>query len=292
MATPIVSIISSASRPENWMGLYESLGKNDVSVELVFVGPNAPKYDLPDNFHFIKSNVKPAQCYEIASRHAKGEYIHFVTDDVIYLTENPIDKLYEVHKANEYQNLVVSCMYDFPKGWNRFFSGDMDSPLSALCWMMPAKLWRELGGVDRRFIAVCWDMDMSMRVLAGGGEVVMSDVYIDEKIDMPDKPRSRGSNLYSDHLATDRALLDRIWSTDGKVHFNRTIPFEPLSDENILTRSQAPQGRWRYNSNLYNRVITGRVFYWLKTQGKINVGRLHRFRVRRIPTYVTRLFGR
>jgi len=292
MTIPTISVICSASRPENWMGLYESIGENDVSIELVFVGPNRPTYDLPDNFRFIQSNVKPAQCWEIASRSAIGEYIVYVTDDLIYLTDRPMDKLYEIHKTSGNPNLVVSSMYNFPEGWNRFFSGDMDSPLVALCWMVPAKLWRELGGIDRRFVAVCWDIDMTMRVVASGGEILTSDVYIDEKIDMPNKPRSRGSTLYSDHLSSDRALLDSLWSTNGKAHYDRTLTFEPLFDKNLISRSQEPQGRWRYNNRFYNRIITGRLFYWLKTQRKINRGRVRRFRIRKIPTYVGRIFSR
>ena len=55
MTKPTVSILASASRPENWMVLYDSIGDNDVSFELVFVGPNAPNYRLPDNFKYIKS---------------------------------------------------------------------------------------------------------------------------------------------------------------------------------------------------------------------------------------------
>jgi len=289
MKRPTVSIISSAFRPENWMGLYESLGENDVSLELIFVGPNAPKYELPENFQFIQSNVKPAQCFEVASRHAQGEFILWVTDDLRYITERPIDKLVEAHRSSKADNPIVGSRYRFPEGWNRFFPYDMESPIIPSYWMVSSNLWRETGGVDRRFIAVCWDMDMAMRMLASGSELVISDVYVDEKIDMPNKPRSRGSALYRDHKATDRVLLDMLWSTGGKVHFDRALPVESLSENRILTRSQEPQGRWRYNSGLYNRVITSKIYYWLSWKRQIILGRAHRFDFRKLPTYVARL---
>ena len=62
MKKPDISIIGTAARPENWLSLYRSLGSDDVSFEIVFVGPNEPDYELPSNFRFIKSNVKPMQC--------------------------------------------------------------------------------------------------------------------------------------------------------------------------------------------------------------------------------------
>lgn len=290
MAKPTVSILASASRPENWMVLYDSIGENDVAFELIFVGPNPPKHDLPENFKYIRSNVKPAQCFEIASRNASGELLMIVPDDLRFISQHPIDKLYAAHTTSNNTSPIVSTEYNFADGWNRFYAGDSTTPIIPMYWMISAKLWRDLGGVDRRFIAVCWDMDMAMRVLAIGGEVVMADVFVSGEIEMPDKPRSRGSALYRDYKATDRVLLDQLWSTDGKVHFNRSLPVEPLSDQNIIKRSQEPYGRWRYNSGVYNRVITGRVFYWLLTQRSIVSGRIHRFRIRRIPTYVARLF--
>ena len=289
MTPPRISLIASATRPENWMGLYRSVGSNDVSFECVFAGPNEPGFPLPDNFVFIKTNVKPAQCWEIASRKARGDLLMPLADDLVFVTEHPLDKLYGTYEAHNDDRVMVSCKYR-PGGESRtridhrFFHGDSNSPLLPLAALMCSRLWREIGGIDRRFIAVCWDMDVSMRVLALGGRVVFSDVYVDE-----DTARSRGSTLMTDHRATDLILVQRLWSIDGRVHFQRALPVEPFSDEGILLRSQGPQGRWRYESDLMNRIITGRTYYILRTWSVAIQGRLKRFKFRNIPTYFRRL---
>ena len=120
MSSPKISLIASASRPENWSGLYESIGDNETSFELVFVGPNAPKEVLPDNFIYIKSNVKPAQCWEIAARHATGNLLMYVADDIVFITDHPIDKVYQLYteKARHNDKVMVSLNYNLPEGWN------------------------------------------------------------------------------------------------------------------------------------------------------------------------------
>lgn len=64
---PEISLFGSVHRPHLWMDLYRSIGDNSISFEIVFVGPNDPDFELPSNFKFIKSYVKPTQCIEIAA---------------------------------------------------------------------------------------------------------------------------------------------------------------------------------------------------------------------------------
>ena len=289
MTTPLISIIATASRPENWMELYKSIGENDVSFEVIFVGPNEPNFQLPTNFNFIKSNVKPAQCVEIASRHASGDFIIPVADDVLFTTQHPLDKYYKAYVDAGAGNTVASAEYKLDPGWNRFFHNNTESPLMPFCGLIPTRLWRELGGIDSQFIAVSWDLDLAMRIFAAGGQVVMAGVFIGEEIELPGKPRSRGSTLHRDYWPIDRVLLDKLWSVDGKVHFNRTSPVIPFSDEDILVRSQEPQGRWHYQSALMNKVITGRTYYKLRGWRSIIRGRFHRFKISQIPMYLKRL---
>ena len=292
LTTPKISLIASASRPENWAGLYESIGENDVEFELVFVGPNSPKQKLPDNFHYIKSNVKPAQCFEIAAKHAAGELIMWFVDDARFITEHPLDKLYRAYLSHSDEKIIMTCEYHLPDGYNRYYPGKMDSPMMALCGLLSKSLWRDIGGIDRRFIALCWDMDLVMRVLAKGGKVETAGVFMDERIESSRGLRSRGSTLLKDHMATDRVLVDELWVRDGKLGLVRSSPVLPFMDLDIMTRSQAPTGRWRYQSNLINRFLTSKIFYSIKYLGREISGRTSRFQVRKISTYVRRLFGR
>lgn len=290
---PVISIIASAARPENWPGLYESLGSNDIEFEMVMVGPNAPKQELPANINYIKSNVKPAQCVEIAARYAKGDILLLVADDCVFATESVLDRMYETYLASKNPKVMISCRYTNGNDEShRFFPDDPNSTLLPMYVMLSKQVWRDVGGIDRRFIAVSWDIDIFMRIMAAGGEVVLSEVYVDGDMEEDHGPRSRGSKLVRDHKLTDRALVDSLWSTNGVNHFNRALPFEPLSDVDILVKSQHPQGRWKYQSGLINKFITTRFFYWAQTQKIILFGRFARFRVTRIPYYVSKALGR
>jgi len=106
--------------------------------------------------------------------------------------------------------------------------------------LMSQKLYEEVGGVDRNFIAVMWDLDIAMRVYAVGGTVIISDVSSNEM-----KEKNSGINLCAEYWIPDRPLLERLWVTHGECHFNRTQPFAPFLDENILTITQGPKGRWQ-----------------------------------------------
>ena len=248
MKKPEISIYGSAHRPQNWMDLYRSIGDNNISFEVIFVGPNEPDFELPINFKFIKSYTKPAQCVEIASRNATAELIMHVADDTEFRTKKPLDMLYNSYKSYNNDKLILSCRYmlngeDRPDSDHRFFSGDNNSPVMPLSGLMSRKLYRDIGGLDRNFIAVMFDLDIALRVLALGGEVILSDVYVDEL-----KSKSAGSNLCAEFWSHDRKLLENLWSVDRKTHFNRTKPVEPFSDFKILKESQGPRGRWHGTS--------------------------------------------
>ena len=214
-----------------------------------------------------------------------------MADDCLYITDKPLDKLYELYLQQHNPNVIISSNYALADGWDRFFTGDKNSPRLALCGLIPARLWSQLGGVDKKFIALCWAEDIAMNVLSIGGEVIMSDVFMDEEVEKDGKPRSRGSTLMGDHKSTDRALLESLWVSNGKPHFNRALPVEPFSDVDILVKSQDPQGRWRYESDLINRFMTTRMFFALKTWSRVLVGRIRRFRIRKIPYYLHKIMS-
>jgi hypothetical protein len=248
MKKPEISIYGSAHRPQNWMDLYRSIGDNDISFEVIFVGPNEPDFKLPSNFKFIKSYTKPTQCIEIASRNTTADLIIQMADDCEFGTKRPLDMLYNTYKSYNNDKLILSCRYMLnkkirPNSDHRFFSGDNSSPVMPLSGLMSKKLYGDIGGIDRNFIAVMFDLDIAMRVLALGGEVILSDVYLDEL-----KSKSAGSNLCAEFWSHDRKLLENLWSVDRKTHFNRIKPVEPFFDYKVLEESQGPRGRWHGTS--------------------------------------------
>ncbi|MCU0666047.1 MAG: hypothetical protein MUF05_03020 [Candidatus Omnitrophica bacterium] len=244
---PKISIISSAHRPQNWMNLHKSIGDNQIDFELVFVGPNPPSFNLPRNFRFIKSLVKPTQCLEIAFRSTMSDLVMCMADDCIFKTPKPLDVLYEKYQSYHSDKIIVSCRYmmdgeEQPSSCSHFFANDINSPIVPLSGLMSRKLWIKVGGIDRNFIGIMWDLDIAMRVHALGGSVILSDVFLDE-----DKgKRTAGSALCEEFWRHDRGLLEDLWVKNGKVNFNRANPVvESFHDLNILTESQGPRGRWR-----------------------------------------------
>jgi len=290
MTTPIISVISSAARPENWPGIYKNISDGVVPFEIIFVGPNEPVEQLPDNVRYIKANVKPAQVWEIASRHAQGSVLLWTADDILFLNDNPLDQMYSVYLAHADLDVIVSSEYQRDVGWNHlaFGSNLLEMPLNG---MISTKLWRQLGGLDRRFIAVGWEIDLTLRLLSIGGKVVMSKVYIGDEIEAWPFPRSRGGSLLREYGGNDGKLMDDLWKVDGIYVLDRQMPFESFPESTILTRSEHPQGRWRYENNFINKFITSKTFYSLRRIRRVIRGRAQRFKYRNIPSYVRRFFS-
>ena len=244
---PKISIFATAHRPNNWMDLYKSIGENDVEFELVFVGPNQPNYRLPNNFRFIRSLVKPTQCLEIALRNTNADLVIAMADDCMFKGSRPLDRLYETYKNYNNDKIIISCRYmlngeDLSE--SAHFDG-INSPIMPLAGLMSRNLLMNIGGYDKNFIAIQGELDIAMRVHALGGDVILSDVFLEE-----DKDKNAGSELCNEFWEHDRGLLKSLWTKNGKIHFCRTKPVESFDDLNILKASQGPRGRWRGSGSI------------------------------------------
>jgi GT2 family glycosyltransferase len=253
---PKISIFAPANRPQNWMDLYKSIGENDVEFELVFVGPNQPDYRLPNNFRFIRSSVKPSQCSEIALRNTTADLVMNIADDCMFKGSRPLDRLYETYKKYNNDKIILSCKYMLngeDRSDSAYFSYsnegtgtyDKSSPVMPLCGLMSRNLLMSIGGIDKNFIAIMWDSDIAMRVHALGGDVILSDVFLEE-----DLGKSAGSELCNEFWEHDRGLLLSLWTKNGKAHLRRAKPVESFDDLNILKASQGPRGRWRGSGSI------------------------------------------
>jgi len=229
------------------MDLYKSIGENDVEFELIFVGPNKPDYRLPNNFRFIRSLVKPTQCLEIALRNTTADLVMNMADDCIFKGSRPLDRLYETYKNYNNNKIILSCKYML-NGEDLSESAHFDgisSPVMPLCGLMSRNLLMSVGGLDKNFIAIMWDCDIAMRVHSLGGDVILSDVFLEE-----DKDKNVGSELCNEFWEHDRGLLESLWTKNGKIHLCRTKPVESFDDLNILKASQGPRGRWRGSGSI------------------------------------------
>ena len=238
---PTISIISSAARPELWLNLYDSIN-DTIDFEVVFVGPNSPDYTLPDNFNFIESSVKPVQCWEIATRNAEGKYLTFIPDDVFFIVENALSTMVTEFESYDIDELILSYRYVNSEG---LFPLEVHRHINYSNIYMPIgftilnSYYRHLGGLDKNFIALYWDLDLCFRVVEDGGITALSNVIIKD-IDI-----LNCGGLYSEFYQIDQfQTLSRIWPFLPNTPFKRTTPLEPFIDDNILIVSQGPKGRW------------------------------------------------
>ena len=85
MEKPFFSIAFSAIRNNLYKRTYDSLSKDcNVPFEIVYAGYSPPTEKMPDNFRYIYTTVKPAQCVEIAARNSSGEFIILASDDISF----------------------------------------------------------------------------------------------------------------------------------------------------------------------------------------------------------------
>ena len=267
--TPLVSIVCPAARTQYWLDLYNSLMVTNLLLEFVFVGPNKPKFRLPENFRFIKSQVKPAQAAEIASRESQGEFIYHSADDLIY-SPYFLDVLYKKWQKNNIGYLtVISGMYYYvnklqnEKGRCFFSKKDKGGPLLTCDMFMKRTMWDKIGGIDKRFIAAWWPNDIQLRMyeLEGEMRVCKKAILRERKIVTSLKKRMANLKGVSD---IDRILYLSLWFEGNKLKIKklkkkkeiycmsgkcawaskRLLPLQLFDDKDILTISQGPKGKW------------------------------------------------
>jgi len=177
-----VSLFASAVRIKDWLRFYDSLKDNEVNWEVVFCGNVKPDFDLPENFKWIYADVKPAQCYEIAARHCRGELIGWTCDDATYRNihngqpQRNLDRAYQYYKEANDKNAIVSMhtIEDNRDVWHQhyFFGKWTHTPVMAPMALMNREVFHEIGGYDKKFVGAQAENDIVMRVFEIGGQVI------------------------------------------------------------------------------------------------------------------------
>lgn len=262
-----ISLCAAAARPQFWRRLYDSLSKNTVSFELVFVGPNEPDFDLPSNFTFIKSMVKPAQAYEIAFRNARGILGGWMCDDAHYndpyaKCPNALDSVWqywlwslENHGDNKTifsQRTIEDYRDQGHADWekHRFFYNRMNTPQMAPLGFINLDFFHQLGGYDKNFVCGQSENDIVMRAIEAGGRV---ETAKDSKVVLR-HAECHGKYAFRSGYFLDREFLEKCWVKEGFGTYEKNLPFtlsptrlrpvERFDDEGILTANQGPAGRW------------------------------------------------
>jgi len=250
-----VGIFCSSNKPHLWNNLYESLSHNNVDFNLCIAGPNPPIEPLPGNVKYIQTNVKPAQCWFIAAHNVVGDYIMYLPDDVV-LSHGCLDDLVKLIDGKmtisspnfmlfgkKVDHRILSDPRGYPSIDPRSTSPDknirkkfimLDFPLPAGS-MMYRETFDQLGGFDKHFVALSWDLDMAFELISRGGKIVISDIGLLEEIP--------GGKISVCRFAHDYYYLIDMWLDDNnsndKILNRRKKPVDPLIYNNtVLTVSQ------------------------------------------------------
>ena len=240
---PVISVIASAIRPHLWQELYNSLNNSsETSFEIVFVGNAKPEFDLPSNFHYIYSETKPSQCFEIAARNTNGEYLLVVGDDLLF-SKKFLDILlanYLQYNDKKYVFAPLLCRGWKPKKGNIYFKKkDKKTPEVGMVTFIHRDTWFEFGGIDRNFTGSYWDHDMKARILVNGGQCILVRDCLCNEGNNPTNLRDIGVG------ERDSQLLYKYWLLpSGYLSPERMAKFEPFEDKDILTVTQGSNKGW------------------------------------------------
>jgi hypothetical protein len=245
------------------MRLYNSLLQNKTTFEICFVGPNLPDFDLPDNFLFTQSQVKPAQCYEAAFRMCSGELVGWIADDCDYNDPalncpNALDIMWQAYQQSidEHKDAkTILAQRTIEEGTDIsdrhfFFHGMPDTPRMAPLGFINREFFTWLGGYDKNFICGQSENDVAMRAIANGGRVV----FVPESKISIHHGECHGDYPFRDGYDEDRKYLETCWVREGygtyenhrsfTISAQRLRPLERFLDTDLLVKNQGPAGRW------------------------------------------------
>jgi len=238
MGKPVFSVCFAAVRNDYYKRFYDSLSKDaNVDFEVVFAGDKRPPRRMPDNFRYIYTTVKPAQCIELAVRAAVGDYILPFSDDMTF-SDNFLNRLYNYTLRLDMDKVLITFRYKLG-GLMRddyfiFDKDDYSSPVVGLSPVFRRDIWNELGGLDNRFVGSFPDTDMQMRFFEYGMNIFITPDCIiteEEPTDM--------STLYRRTAKHGRKLLKELWNNkNGTISKTRLKPVIPFITRGIRLKTQ------------------------------------------------------
>lgn len=247
-----ISLFASAIRTKDWPAFMDSLEGNQTEHEVIFCGPDNDGYTHP-KLKFIKSMVRPGQCYEIARRACTGDLVHWTADDAVY-SSRCLDEIVRFWNKVNNPKALISVQTKESGHFNvmrthRFFGGFNESPIMAPLGVMSREYLQKLGGIDRRYICGQYENDIAMRVWEDGGtvELFLDDHYVD--LDHKNKHDPTGSR-FAHGYEQDRVTMEKSWYggwskwTWPHGPITRYDKFEPYDDKDILIVSQGDRGIW------------------------------------------------
>lgn len=248
-----VSVIFYSLRTSLLAGIADCLKSNKTNYEVITAGP-APGENL-QGFRHISTLVKPAQCYEICFRQARGETILWTTEYALY-SSGSLDKAFQYWQSFGNYRIVIALKTlennrDLTE-MHRFFHGKPECPQMAPYGLMSREFLLDLGGYDKRFIGGQSENDLVMRVYEAGGDVVICP---DAEVMIDHNTAHVSASVFADSHRHDRDVLESLWVHDGCLSKNRLKPFEKFNSNSIKEKNQGPEGNWNMQLNRLSRSL-------------------------------------
>ena len=278
--SPKISVICSGIRADKWKKYFSTLSNSKVSFEFIVAGHIKPINNFPSNFKHIQTSVKPAQCVEIAAREARGDLIMLTADDC-KLSNGFLDKYYSFYQDNCSEKDIASSLFKrygnyFTEENYQFWTGIKNSPMLPQSALMKRSLWHKLGGIDKRFIAIMGDIDLTLRVIENGGKVKFcKDVFVEEIMNESfltrvfnklqkifiKRENKKNETLFPEFgKKYDIPTIEKFWvkhisaTQNNDYHAikgqevllkKRAEKLQKFKNKGLLEFSQGPKGRWK-----------------------------------------------
>ncbi len=238
MSKPVFSLIAPAIRSNYYKRAYDSISQcNKTPFEMIFVGHQKPSHHISDNFHYIYSKVKPAQCLEIAARNAQGDYLISMMDDLKH-SDNFLDRVCKhiEENSNSFVSFRLAIDGEMRDDWLHYDKKHGNHFALGASGAFETKAWHQMGGVDSGFIYAQADRDMQLRFRETRELFISQDCWQDEVRDAH-KECLRASRTTDINI--EKSILDQLWLNKNKkisrYRLEKVIPFD---DKDILIKSQ------------------------------------------------------
>jgi len=240
-----ISFIASSHRTHLWKDWCNSIITN-LDWEVIFVSDIEPKSEeIPsiNNFKYIISSVKPAQCFEIAYRNSTGDMIIWCGDDLIY-SPYAIDNAYNMYNSfHDYKVFIIFRYFEDGVESTYMHKLPWDDKIQLACTaLISRQIIEEVGGLaDINFVSGHWDVDLMMRIYAKGGRGYICPLACAFE---PHIQFHKIEHNFAENWKKELEYFTMLWSKEGKTIFERQRLFIPYKEENILIASQGNKGKW------------------------------------------------
>jgi len=271
----VISFICPSIRPKNWIKLFENINDNNFEFEIIFLGPNGDSNYLPEKCRYIKTNIKPPQCFEGGISISKYDIICLLCDDIIFEKSN---FLFEINKnIHELSNKKILSMKISSYGEN------LNKPSSEYNFIelpiggvFKKKDFYEIGGIDSRFIATLYDVDLYLRLLQKGYQNFVLNVNVKEIV----RTTSLEPSLYNRYAKIDKKTLKSFWFENDKFIFSKKRDVKSFYKQDLLFKTQAPYGQWKNQISYFSNLKYNNIYYFFDKVRRLEFNFIYNFYLR------------